>query len=496
VRRVLIWFGRVIALAIAVAAVTAAALLTIDMLGKHRLKVIAKRAPAFYVKEQPATLVLDHVRVIDGTGAALRDDQSIVIENGKISYAGPHSGLPNIQGIKVLDLAGRTVFPGLVAMHEHLFTTSPSPSRDHTLIEQSTVFPLMYLAAGVTTMRTAGSIAPERDLVVKQKIGQGAAVGPEMFLTAPYLEGTPPALPDMRGLANPHEARLAVDHWASRGMTSFKAYMTITPEALQEATLEAHARGLKVTAHLCSIGFREAVDLGVDNLEHGLLTDTEFYSKKHPDVCPDFRIYLAEYNTQLNVESAQVQDMIRYLVSHHVAITSTLAVFASEFSASRPAEDLQRAAHAMTWTAWRASRRRVKMVPHSKVNQLLSKEMEFERDFVKMGGTLLAGSDPTGDGSTLAGFGNQREVELLVDAGFTPVEAIEIATRNGAEFLGIADRVGTVSSGKQADLIVVNGDPAHSISDIEEVEYVFRKGVGYDPAKLLSGIDGVVGLEN
>ena len=209
-----------------------------------------------------------------------------------------------------------------------------------------------------------------------------------------------------------------------------------------------------------------------------------------------FVCYLSEYNTQLNVESAEVQDMIRYLVSHLVAVTSTLAVFASEFSAARPTEDLQRAAHAMTWKAWRASRQRVKMVPHSKVDWLLSKEMEFEHDFVKMGGMLLAGSDPTGDGSTLAGFGDQRELELLVDAGFTPIEAIQIATKNGAEFLGIADRVGTVSSGKQADLIVVNGDPAHNISDIEKIEYVFRKGVGYDPAKLLSGIDGVVGLEN
>jgi imidazolonepropionase-like amidohydrolase len=213
-------------------------------------------------------------------------------------------------------------------------------------------------------------------------------------------------------------------------------------------------------------------------------------------VCPDFRFYLSEYNSQLNVESTDVQETIRYLVSHHVAVTSTLAVFASEFSALRPAEDLRRAAHAMTWKAWRTSRQRVKMVPRSKVDHLLNKEMQFERDFVKMGGTLLAGSDPTGDGSTLAGFGDQRELELLVEAGFTPVEAIQIATKNGAEFLGIADRVGAINSGMQADLIVVDGNPAHNISDIEKVEYVFRKGVGYDPAKLIEGIDGVVGLEN
>jgi hypothetical protein len=223
------------------------------------------------------------------------------------------------------------------------------------------------------------------------------------------------------------------------------------------------------------------------------LTDTEFYSKKQADVCPDFRFYLAEYNTQLSIESAPVQDVIRYLVAHHIAVTSTLAVIESEFGTSRPKEDLQRASQAMTWKAWRASRQRVEMVPRSKVDHLLGKEMEFERDFVKMGGTLLAGCDPTGDGSTLAGFGDQREVELLVDAGFTPVEAIQVATKNGADFLGIADRVGTVAAGKQADLIIVNGDPASKISDIEKVEFVFRKGVGYDPLKLLDGIHGVVG---
>jgi imidazolonepropionase-like amidohydrolase len=495
-RRVLIWIGRFLALMVCVAAMIWAVFLIVDMVGEHRITAIAERTPSVYVKEQSATLVLDHVRVIDGTGAAPAEDQSIVIQEGKISYVGPRTKQPLIQGAKVLDLSGRTVLPGLVGMHEHLFMPSPSPSQKHLLVEQSTLFPLMYLAAGVTTIRTAGSVAPERDLTVKQKIDQGTAVGPDMFLTAPYLEGEPPTFPEMHGLANADEARRAVDEWAARGMTSFKAYTNITSEELREAVKAAHSHGLKITGHLCSVSFREAADLGIDNLEHGLLTDTEFYSKKQANVCPDFRFYLSEYNTQLVIDSTAVQDAIRYLIAHHVAVTSTLAVIESEFSTSRPKEDLQRASDAMTWKAWRASRQRVEMVPHSRVDHLLAKEMEFERDFVKMGGTLLAGCDPTGDGSTLAGFGDQRELELLADAGFTPVEAIRIATKNGADFLGIADRVGTVSGGKQADLIIVNGDPATKISDIEKVEFVFRKGVGYDPLKLLDGIHGVVGLEN
>src|SRR5207245_3614564 len=119
------------------------------------------------------------------------------------------------------------------------------------------------------------------------------------------------------------------------------------------------------------------------------------------------------------------------------------------------------------------------------------KEMEFERAFVKAGGTLLAGLDPTGMGGIVAGFGDQRELELLVEAGFTPLEAIHIATYNGAQYLGEADKVGTIAPGKQADLVVVKGDPSQKIEDIENVETVFKDGVGYDSAKLLESVRGL-----
>lgn len=121
------------------------------------------------------------------------------------------------------------------------------------------------------------------------------------------------------------------------------------------------------------------------------------------------------------------------------------------------------------------------------------KELEFEYAFVKAGGTLLAGLDPTGMGGVIAGFGDQREVELLVEAGFTPVEAIHIATYNGAQYLGEADRIGTITAGKQADLVVIKGDPSKKIEDIENVETVFKNGIGHDSAKLIESVRGVVG---
>ena len=125
---------------------------------------------------------------------------------------------------------------------------------------------------------------------------------------------------------------------------------------------------------------------------------------------------------------------------------------------------------------------------------LFKKELEFEREFVKQGGLLLAGLDPTGYGGVIAGFGDQREVELLVEAGFTPLEAVHIATSNGAEFLGAGDRVGTLAVGKQADLVVIDGDPSGNIKDIEKVDLVFKDGVGYDSAKLNESVRGLVGL--
>lgn len=119
--------------------------------------------------------------------------------------------------------------------------------------------------------------------------------------------------------------------------------------------------------------------------------------------------------------------------------------------------------------------------------------MQFERSFVKAGGLLIAGADPTGNGGNLAGFGDQREVELLVEAGFSPLEAIHIATANGAKYLGESDRIGSLAPGKQADLVVIKGDPSTRIADIENVEVVFKAGIGYDSAKLIESVRGTVG---
>ena len=447
-----------------------------------------------FVKEDAPVLALTHVRIIDGTGAAPRVDQTLVIRDGKIAALGDAASTKIPEGAKVLDLTGRTILPGLVGMHDHMYY--PAPGGPPPLYpEHAASFPRLYLAGGVTTIRTTGSIEPYADLELKRAIDDGKMAGPKIHVTGPYLEGQGAFTLQMHQLKDAEDARRTVEFWIAQGVTSFKAYMNITPEELGVATKAAHAHGMKVTGHLCSIGFREAASLGIDDLEHGLVVDTEFLADKKPGACPNPASANKALLT-LEVTSGPIHEMIRDLVAHHVAVTSTLPVFETLVPNRAPLDS--RVLDAMQAEARISYLRRRALISDGAAKSdwptLFKKELEFEREFVKQGGLLLAGLDPTGYGGVIAGFGDQREVELLVEAGFTPVEAVHIATSNGAEFLGELDRIGTLAAGKQADLMVIDGDPSGNIKDIEKVETVFKDGVGYDSAKLIESVRGFVGL--
>jgi len=429
-------------------------------------------------------VALTHVRVIDGTGAAPREDQTLMIDHGKIS---PATSAP--AGARVLDLSGHTVIPGLVGMHEHLFY--PGGGGVPLYPEVAHTFPRLYLASGVTTARTAGSLEPYTDLNIKALIDSGRMPGPSLYITGPYLEGKGAFTPQMHELTGPEDATRLVEYWAGQGVTSFKAYMNITRAELAAAVAAAHKRGLKVTGHLCSVGFREAAAIGIDNLEHGLLVDTEFHPGKQPDLCPagNTRNEVA----RLDLAAEPVSAMIADLVKHNVAITSTLAVFEA-FDGSRPPVE-QRFLDAVSHeAALNYLTARSRAAGGGTALAALRKELEFERAFVKAGGLLVSGADPTGNGGALAGFADQRNLELLVEGGFTPVEAIQIATWNGAKLLGQQDRIGSIAAGKQADLVVIQGNPAARIADIRNVKLVFKEGVAFDAAKLLESIRGQAGL--
>jgi imidazolonepropionase-like amidohydrolase len=449
-----------------------------------------------FVKVDAPLIALTHVRIIDGTGAAAREDQTIIVSGGKIQSVLDASAA-KVPASAVLDLHGYTVIPGLVGMHDHMFY----PMGNGIFGEMGYSFPRMYLAGGVTTIRTGGSLEPYTDLEIKKAVDSGAMPGPHIHVTGPYLEGKGSWALQLHQLTGPEDATKTVNYWLDEGVDNFKIYNFITADELSAAITAAHKRGAKVTGHLCSIGFREAAALGIDDLEHGLLVDTEFFPWKKPGECPDNPKDLPFY-ASLDLQSAPVREMIADLVKRHVAITSTLPVFEVDVP-GRPAIQ-QRVLDALSPDARAAflenkvqaadtSRlRRIYGTDTSPLIGAFKKEMEFEYAFVKAGGLLIAGLDPTGIGGVIAGFGDQREVELLVEAGFTPLEAIHIATSNGAQYLG-DDRIGTIASGKQADLLVIKGDPSKKIDDIENVEIVFKDGIGYDSAKLIESVRGIAG---
>ncbi|HEY2825536.1 MAG TPA: amidohydrolase family protein [Gemmatimonadales bacterium] len=445
-----------------------------------------------FVSVDAPVVALTHARVIDGTGAPARDDQTLIIERGVVRAVGAAASTPAPAGAKVIDLTGQTVLPGLVMVHEHMFyPTGGVP----IYAEQGFSFPRLYLAGGATTIRTGGSVEPYTDLNLRKFIDTGLIPGPAIDVTGPYLDGPDRPFYQFHTLTGPDDAVRMVQYWSDQGATSFKAYMGITRAELGAAIGEAHKRGLKVTGHLCSVTFREAAELGIDDLEHGLVVATDFVPGKQPDLCPTDAAAQPGSIVALDLQGQPAQDLIHTLVQHHVAVTSTLTVFETFTPRRPPLSD--RVLETMLPDAriqYLRQRARIGEAATSSWTTLLAKEMQFERAFAAAGGLLLSGTDPTGYGGVVAGFSNQREVELLVEAGFTPLEAIKVATLNGAQFLGRADKVGSIAVGKAADLMVVRGNPAATIADIEQVLTVFKDGVGYDPALLIASARGAVGL--
>ena len=457
-----------------------------------------------FVRVDAAVVALIHARVIDGTGAPARANQTLLIEHGKIAAVGG-DGLPIPADAKRIDLSGRTVFPGLVGMHDHLFyiarpNLGEQGGKLHTeppLIVPEMAFsaPRLYLAMGVTTLRTTGSVEPYTDLNLKRAIDKGELPGPHMDVTGPYLEGAGSYFIQMHPIRDPEDAKETVAFWAKQGVTSFKAYMNITRAELKAAVDEAHRLGLKITGHLCAVTYREAAEAGIDDLEHGFFVNTEHDPGKAPDKCTESDGLDTLH--AMDPQGSDAKSLIRDLVAHHVAVTSTLPVFEQMVPHHAPLWPQAMAALSPQanhdYMLLRAHTDALPLEQAQKRSITFRHGMAMEREFVAAGGLLLAGPDPTGNGGVVPGFGDLREVELLVEEGFSPEQAIHIASYNGARYLGLQDRIGSIAAGRDADLVVVKGDPSQHIDNIEQVETVFKDGIGYDSQALLKSVQGRYG---
>ena len=456
-----------------------------------------------FVSVDAPVVALTKVRLIDGTGGPVLEDQTVVIANGKIQAVGRSATVRVPASARVLDLAGHTVMPGMVGMHNHTyqyFGWRAGVSWGYydgmpRWVQLQHSAPRLYLASGVTTIRPTGSANPYADMQLKAAIDRGEVPGPRMHLTGPYITGEKNFGGLMHKVSSPDQVRRVVAYWAEEGVTWFKAYTTISRAELKAAIDEAHKRGIKVTGHLCSVTAREAVALGIDQLEHGLVVNTDYAAEKKPDVCPPNAIVS---NMEVDLNSAAVRATFRDMTAKNVPMTSTLPAVEYVVAPHRVVHDQRvvdalstehRPLYAEALRIFKTAREEDRL----KSAGLLKKAMQYEVAFVKAGGLLAAGVDVVG--FLLPGFGDQRNFELLIEAGFTPPQVVQILSANGAKVLGEFERVGTITAGKLADLIVINGNPALNPDEIRKVTLVFKDGVGYDPAKLIESVKGRVGLQ-
>ena len=443
-----------------------------------------------FISVNADTLALTHANIIDGTGAPSKHDQTLIIIKGRIAKMGQAASVTVPGSAKIIDCSGKTIIPGMVMMHEHLFYGEFVPPYYFGL-EMPLSFPKLYLAGGATTIRTAGTTEPQTDLNIKKWLDEGKMVGPDIDVTGPYIEREFFPIPEIHFIKSPEEAAKEVAYWIEQGCTSFKVYMNITKADLKEVITVAHKNKIKVTGHLCSVTYHEAAELGIDNLEHGFIPCSDFVANKKENVCVSG--FVLPSLKKLDVNSEAMKKLMAFLIEKNVTLTSTLPVF-----------EPYTGREILPGGSENALAPQIKEIVEKDYNRslgkdsadvaLFKKEMAWEKQFVDMGGRLMAGVDPTGAGRTIPGYADRHSLELLVEAGFSLPQAVKICTLNGAEYLGRDKEIGTIAEGKRADLVLINGDPEKQIYDVRNTEIVFKNGIGFDSKKLFESVTGKVGF--
>ncbi len=463
--------------------------LTITLLATSAQAQAPNDTERYTLFHAPVTL-LRNAQLFDGSGSPPRERMSVLIREGRIARIAPDAELSPPAGTLVKDLAGGALMPGFVLLHEHLFY--PTERGSYGAFFQS--FPLLYLAGGVTTMRTAGSMSPYADLNTWKDIQAGTAPGPDLDVTAPFLNGIQAFVAQVPRLVNAEDAVRQVGYWADVGATSYKGYMHLTREQLDAIVKAAHERRAKVTAHLCAVTYAEATALGIDNLEHGFFASTDFVEAKQPDTCPAGDAGPRSLDA-LAVDDPRMADLQRQMIEHKVALTSTLTIFET-FAYGRPmapaaALDLLmpqlREQYVARYTA-------IQRGGPNTYGRVFPKDMAWEKRFHEAGGLLVAGTDPTGYGGVIPGFSSLRQFELLREAGFDAATAVQVMTANGATYLGRTAEVGRIAPGLRADLIAFTAPLDAAKPALPDVAWTMKAGRAWDRSKILNAWKGQVGL--
>ena len=433
-----------------------------------------------YVKYNYATIVLNNTTLIDGTGAPARKNQTIIVKSGKFHVIGNDDEVVVPRNAFVMNMRGKTIIPGLVGMHNHLHIPG--------FPDVGEVASKLYLAAGVTTIQTCGATDSAKEILLSEEIERGRRVGPNIVTSAPFITG-PGGNPNMIIPRDVEHLKDTLGYWLNRGVKWLKVYRNVAPDDLKVIIDMAHRKEAKVRGHLCSVTFEEAMQLGIDGIEHGLNSASDFRTDKAYGVCGGGR----EYMDQLDMNGPKVNNLLQQMVEKGVFLTSTVSIY--EASVPNRVRLDNRVKSVMSPYLINQYMERYQEAQRLKTDMTREKRLQrimaFERKFYQIGGVLCSGVDA--GRHVVPGFGDQRNFELLREAGFSTEEAIQVMTANGAKALERND-IGSIAEGKKADFVILDGYLVNDPSIIRKVNAVFKNGLGYDPDKLIGDAQGKFGL--
>jgi len=432
-----------------------------------------------YAKYNSNVIALTNVTIFDGKGNSAKENQTLIVENGYFQSIGQNSEIDIPENATIIKLKGKTIIPGIVGVHNHLHIPRFPFVGD--------VASKLYLASGVTTIQTCGSASPQKEIELSNSIKKGQSLGPNIITSGPYFTGKG-GNPNMIIPRDEKNIRDTIQYWTKKGVRWFKVYRHTQPNDLEIIIDEAHKQNAKVTGHLCSITFEQATNLGIDGIEHGLNSTSDFRKNKTFGICDGSR----EYIDKIIINSRKVKQLHQLMRDKNVFLTSTLAIYESSIPNRALADE--RTLDVMSPYLISQYEERRKNYDNLKSDnnereKRLKRIMDFEYQFFQMGGTLTSGVDA--GRHVLPGFGDQRNFELLKETGFATEEAIKIMTSNGAKALSNPE-IGEIEKGKKADFIVLNGNIE---KNIRNVELVFKDGYGYDPNLILQEMNGKFGVE-
>lgn len=410
---------------------------------------LAKVAAGFNVNGSAVTAIVGG-KLIDGTGRPPVENSVVILRGGTIVAAGPAASTPVPQGAQVIDAHGKSVLPGLWEMHAHFEQVEWGP---------------IYLATGVTTARDVGN---EREFIIaaRDAIANGKGIGPRLVM-AGVVDGSGPLTLGVVRVDTPEQAREQVQRYHAAGFQQIKIYSSVKPDIVPVVTAEAHRLGMTVTGHIpVGMDAIQGVEAGMDQINHvEYLTTVMMDPKSHT----------------IDADSPQAKSVLKLLKEHHTVVDPTLALLEIlTHSLDRPIATFE---PGITHVAPELREGLETMGAPPKQAQGAEAHfralLETVRILHQAGVPIVAGTD-----QAVPGFSVDREIELYVKAGFTPMEAIQAATLVPARAMGMDGESGTVEAGKRADVIVVDGDPLQNISDIRKVDTVFAAGKMYKPAPL------------